>query len=179
MPKRVCIFCGANAGNDPLIHEQTQVLSSLLIERGYDLVYGGGRTGLMGQIADHFLNAGRKVIGVRPEKLIFDEDIHTQLTEAVVVPDMASRKQQMLSLADSFIALPGGVGTLDEILEVYTLLKIGYSSKPCGLLNTNGYYHHLEQLLLHMVARGFLGEADRQRLIFAAEPQSLLHELGI
>lgn len=178
MPKRVGIFCGANSGHDSLIHSHTAALCDLLIADGCSLVYGGGRTGLMGQIADHFLRAGREVIGVRPEKLIVDEDVHASLTELIIVPDMATRKYQMRELADCFIALPGGVGTLDEIIEVYTLLKMGFSDKPCGLLNTNNYYFHLEQLLDSMMRGGFLHEPDRQRLIIAPTPAILWQQLS-
>lgn len=174
MAGKICIFCGANPGNDPDVLTATKQFVDLLTEQGYDLVYGGGQTGLMGMIADQFLQADRQVIGVRPEKLIADEAAHTSLTELIVVPNMFARKAAMLEMSDAFIALAGGIGTLDEIIEVYTQTKIGFMDKFCGVLNTNGYYDHLAQLLDHMVEREFLTAAGRKQLTIASTPQALL-----
>ncbi len=174
MAKKVCIYCGANTGNSKEIVTQTKRLCDLLIQQDYDLVYGGGKTGLMGIIATHFLANGRKVIGVRPEKLIQDEDQHDGVSEMIVVKDMHERKGKMIALSDAFIALPGGVGTLDEIIDVYTQVKIGFLNKFCGILNVNGYYEGLEILLKNMVNFGFLMEEGQKLLAITDSPEKLM-----
>ena len=174
MSKKVCIYCGANTGNSKAIIEQTKRLCDLLIQQDFDLVYGGGKTGLMGIIANHFLVNGRSVIGVRPKKLIQDEDQHVGLSEMIVVKDMHARKGKMIALSDAFIALPGGVGTLDEIIDVYTQVKIGFLDKFCGILNVNGYYKGLEILLGNMVDLGFLTEEGHGLLAIADSPEELM-----
>lgn len=174
MAKKVCIYCGANTGNSKEIVAQTKRLCDLLIQQDYDLVYGGGKTGLMGIIATHFLANGRKVIGVRPEKLIQDEDQHDGVSEMIVVKDMHERKGKMIALSDAFIALPGGVGTLDEIIDVYTQVKIGFLNKFCGILNVNGYYEGLEILLKNMVNFGFLMEEGQKLLAITDSPEKLM-----
>ena len=128
----------------------------------------------MGIIATHFLANGRRVIGVRPEKLIQDEDQHDGLSEMIVVKDMHERKGKMIALSDAFIALPGGVGTLDEIIDVYTQVKIGFLDKFCGILNVNGYYKGLEILLKNMVGFGFLTEEGQELLAIADSPEELM-----
>ena len=177
MSKRICIFCGANPGNNPRITDHVEELCVLLIEQGFDLVYGGGKDGLMGLIADRFLAAGRRVIGVRPKKLIEGEGSHLGLTKMIVVKDMHERKAQMMDEADLFIALPGGVGTLDEIMEVYTQVKIGFFDKFCGVLNTDYFYQGLELLLDNMVKHGFLQQNDKAKLQIEDTPQALLDRM--
>ena len=174
MNKKVCIYCGANTGNSKEIVEQTIQLCDLLIAQGFDLVYGGGETGLMGIIAQQFLAKGRKVIGVRPQKLIVDESAQSGLTELIIVKDMHERKGKMIALADVFIALPGGVGTLDEIIDVYTQVKIGFLDKFCGILNVDDYYKGLEILLANMVEQGFLKTAAKDLLCIANRPETLM-----
>ena len=174
MSKKVCIYCGANTGNSKEIVQQTKRLCDLLIQQDFDLVYGGGKTGLMGIIATHFLANGRTVIGVRPEKLIQDEDQKEGLTEMIVVKDMHERKGKMIALSDAFIALPGGVGTLDEIIDVYTQVKIGFLDKFCGILNVNDYYKGLEILLKNMVEFGFLTKEGHGLLAIADSPEELM-----
>ena len=174
----ICIFCGANKGRSSVIVQQVEALCDLLIEREFDLVYGGGGTGLMGIIAEKFLNAGRKVIGVRPKRLITDEDAHENLTELVVTTSMSERKDKMTELSDAFIALPGGIGTLDEIIEVLTLEKIGYIRKPSAFLNTEGYYDHLKAFVGHMVQNGYLTAEAAEQFRFESSPQELMESLG-
>jgi len=179
MSKRVGIFCGAKSGTDNHIIDQSKVLCDLLIQNGYDLVYGGANIGLMGIIADRFLQGGREVIGIRPRGLIEDEGSHDGITEMIVVDSMHERKAKIIELSDVFIALPGGVGTLDEIIETFTLFKIGFIDKPSGLLNTLNYYDGLKLLLDTMVNRGFLDSEARQNLAIADSPEALLAQLGI
>jgi len=174
MNKKVCIYCGANTGNSEEIVAQTIQLCDLLIAQDFDLVYGGGETGLMGIIAQQFLSQGRKVIGIRPQKLITDESAQSGLTELIVVKDMHERKGKMIALADVCIALPGGVGTLDEIIDVYTQVKIGFLDKFCGILNVNNYYKGLEVLLANMVEKGFLKTDAKDLLCIANSPEALM-----
>jgi len=174
MSKKVAIYCGANTGNSKVILQQVHQLMDLLIQQDFDLVYGGGKTGLMGIIANQFLENGQKVIGVRPEKLIKEEHAHGGLTDLVVVKGMHERKAKMIELSDVFIALPGGVGTLVEIIDVYTHIKIGFIDKVCGILNVEGHYDGLEGLLKRMVETTFLREEDRRLLHIADSPEALM-----
>lgn len=174
----ICIFCGANTGNSPAIIEAVEALMDLLIAQEANLVYGGGKSGLMGLIADQFLAAGQPVIGVRPEKLIQDEDAHTGITQMFVVKDMFERKAKMMELADVFIALPGGAGTLDEIIEVYTQVKIGFADKLCTVLNTNNFYEGLQILFDKMVETGYLKANDQSILYFHDTPDTLAKQIS-
>jgi len=174
MSKSVCIFCGSSSGNSQHILNQSLLLCDLLIQNDFNLVYGGSNRGLMGMIADRFLEAGKKVIGIQPKKLITDESLHHGLTETIIVEDMHDRKKLMIEKADVFIALPGGVGTLDEIVEVYTYTKIGFVNKICAVLNTNNYYQGLDNLLMRMVGNGFLKGADKRILHIVQDPEILM-----
>ena len=178
MPKNktICIFCGANTGNSETIIAQTESLLQLLINLDFDLVYGGGKSGLMGIIADRFLESGKKVVGIRPSKLIEDEDAHTSLTELIVVKDMFERKAEMMKRADFFIALPGGVGTLDEIMDVYTNVKIGFTDKFCALLDVDGFYRGLTDQLSKMAEKSFLKPKD-QDLLVVGNPEWLASKI--
>lgn len=169
----VCIYCGAHTGNSESIVVQARELAALLANRGFDLVYGGGNSGLMGIVANEFLQADRRVVGVRPQKLIKDEFAHPGIDELMVVQDMHERKQKMIALADIHIALPGGAGTLDELIEVYTQIKIGFVDKTCALLNTDNYYGDLLRFLDKMVDFAFLRQEHRQLLIVAQTPHDL------
>ncbi|MEM1136672.1 MAG: TIGR00730 family Rossman fold protein [Bacteroidota bacterium] len=177
MRKTVCIFCGANTGTSPEIIKQAEQLSDLLIQKGYSLIYGGGKDGLMGIIANKFIAAEKEVIGIRPDKLIKDENVHSVITQLIVVKDMHERKAKMIEMSDIFIALPGGIGTLDEIIEVYTQTKIGFISKFCGILNTNDFYEGLEILLHKMVKFSFLKEEDKKALYLAKTPEALVNKI--
>jgi len=179
MNKKVCIFCGANTGTSNQVINHAEELCDLLINLDFDLVYGGGKTGLMGIIADKFLQNDKEVIGVRPRKLIADEDAHQNLKTLIETKSMQERKSKMIELSDVFIALPGGVGTLDEIIETFTLLKIGFIDKPSGILNTENYYDGLKRLLNNMVDNQFLNHQNKSKLIFASNPIELLTQLNI
>lgn len=173
----VCIYCGAHSGNSESIVTQARELAALLANRGYDLVYGGGNSGLMGIVANEFLQAERKVVGIRPQKLIKDEFAHPGIDELIVVLDMHERKQKMIEMADIHIALPGGAGTLDELIEVYTQTKIGFVEKTCAILNTDHYYDELLQFLDKMVRFAFLKPEHRELLVVAASPPELVDRL--
>ena len=177
MIKRVCIFCGARTGNSPEIIEKTKELAAILASENIDLVYGGGNTGLMGIIADEFLKHKRKVIGVRPKILLAEEISHQGITEMISTEDMFDRKKKMVELSDFFIALPGGVGTLDEIIEVFTLNKIKSIDKKCGIFNIHNFYQGLDDLLSTMVDFNYLDESAKQELIIASEAKNLVNSL--
>jgi hypothetical protein len=153
-------------------------LGTLLAERNLTLVYGGGNVGLMGILADTVLAAGGKAVGVIPEHLVRWEVGHNGLTEQHVVASMHERKAKMISLADGFLALPGGVGTLEEIVEVFVWMQLGLHAKPCALLNVNGYYDPLVKYLEHMVESRFLRPEQLKQLIVAREPAEALERLA-
>ena len=178
----VCVFCSTAAGNDPQYAEATRGMARLLVENGCRVVYGGGKLGLMGIMAQTVLAAGGHVTGVVPDRLIDSEVMHRGLSELHVVPSMNERKKLMTRLADAFVALPGGYGTLDEMFEVLTLrqLKVdGVRAKPCGLLNVNGFFDALVTYLDHATASGFLLPANRGMLAVDADPVRLLGKIGV
>lgn len=177
MSKKVCIFCGARTGNSEEIVAKTKDLVKLLADQDYDLVYGGGNGGLMGLIADEFLKHGREVIGIRPSILLSEENSHDGLTEMISTEDMFERKKNMVEVSDSFIALPGGVGTLDEILDVMTLNKIDAINKPMALYDINGFYTKLTELLDTFVEYGYLDEEAKGLLIMESEGGKLVEAL--
>ncbi|MGL5160229.1 MAG: TIGR00730 family Rossman fold protein, partial [Acinetobacter junii] len=143
----ICVFCGSSLGNDVVYEQITQATGQIIAEQGLTLVYGGGRSGLMGVVANSALEAGGKVIGVIPEALVDRELAHAELSELYVVKDMHERKTKMAELADGFIALPGGAGTLEEIFEQWTWNQLGIHQKPCAFLNINGFYDDLIKML--------------------------------
>jgi uncharacterized protein (TIGR00730 family) len=152
----ICVYCGAADGSRPGYREAARFLGQLLATQQIRLIYGGGHVGLMGTLADAALTAGGQVTGVIPQQLIDKELGHRGLTELRIVRDMHERKQQMASLADAFIALPGGWGTLEELTEMLTWLQLGFHDKPVGLLNVAGYFDHLLAFAEHMQKEGFL-----------------------
>jgi uncharacterized protein (TIGR00730 family) len=176
--RRVCVYAGSNPGSDPAYGEAARALATTLAERGIGLVYGGGKVGLMGVLADTVLEAGGEAIGVMPQALIDREIGHPGLTELEVVASMHDRKARMAELSDAFVAVPGGIGTLEELIEVYTWSQLGIHAKACGLLNVRGYYDHLAALLDHAVTEGFLRPQHRAVLSVAAEPAELLDRLA-
>ncbi len=175
MQKSVCVFCGSRSGNIEVFSSESKKLADLFIDAGFDLVYGGGQFGLMGVIASRFLKAGRKVYGIRPSFLIEGEGAFLKGVEQVVVPDMFERKRQMLDAALIFIALPGGIGTLDEIGDVYTQVKLGYTNKFCGVLNVDGYYQPLAAMLQNMVDNEFLTDQQQAQLVMHSKPEELFN----
>ncbi|HEY9293192.1 MAG TPA: TIGR00730 family Rossman fold protein [Microlunatus sp.] len=175
---RICVFCGSSTGRIPAYAEAAAGLGRLLAGRGIGLVYGGATVGTMGILADAALAAGGEVYGVIPQQLVDREIAHRGLTELYEVTDMHERKAKMTELADAFIALPGGAGTLEELFEVWTWSQLGLHSKPIGLLDVAGFYDRMEPLLDHMVAEEFLKPAYREALQIDADPQMLLKRLA-
>ncbi|CCH48268.1 conserved protein of unknown function [Pseudodesulfovibrio piezophilus C1TLV30] len=174
--KRVCVYLGSNPGFDPAYAEATKALAKELAAREIGLVFGGSNIGLMGLIANTCLEAGGEVIGVIPELLVGKEVAHTGLTEQHVVSSMHERKQLMADLSDGFIALPGGIGTLEEFFEVLTWNQLGYHAKPCGLLDVKGYYTCLAEHMDRMVLNGFLVQEHRGMVLNDADPGGLLDQ---
>ena len=176
--RRVCVYAGSNPGSHPAYAAAARQLATTLAERGVGLVYGGGKVGLMGVLADTVLDAGGEAIGVMPQALIDREIGHRGLTELRIVDSMHERKALMAELADAFVAVPGGIGTLEELIEVYTWSQLGIHRKPCGVLNVRGYYDHLAALLDHAVREGFLRPQHRAVLSVAGEPAELLDRMA-
>ncbi len=174
----LCVFCGSNPGASPAYGEAAARLGRTLAGRGLTLVYGGGRVGLMGVAADAALAAGGKVTGVIPEALATRELAHGGLSDLQVVGSMHERKARMSELSDGFIALPGGIGTLEEWFEVWTWSQLGFQPKPCALLNVAGYYDHLLAFLDHMTAERFLTGVHRGMAIVDDDPERLLDRLA-
>jgi uncharacterized protein (TIGR00730 family) len=172
--KRVCVFCGSSPGLRPEYLEATRALGRALVARGVGLVYGGGKVGLMGAVADAVLAGGGEVIGVIPEALLAREVGHAGLTELHVVRSMHERKARMAELADAFVALPGGFGTWEEYCEVLTWAQLGLHPKPCGLLDVAGYYAPFVALMDRAVAEGFVKPAHRALVLEATEPERML-----
>jgi uncharacterized protein (TIGR00730 family) len=175
---RVCVYAGSNPGASPAYAQGARALAALLAERGIGLVYGGGRVGLMGVLADTVLAAGGEAIGVMPRTLVDREIAHEGLTQLRVVGSMHERKALMAELADAFVAVPGGIGTLEELIEVYTWSQLGLHAKGCGVLNVDGYYDHLAAFLDHAVREGFLRAQHRAVLTVADTPEQLLDRLA-
>lgn len=174
--KSICVFLGSNPGNSPEYRQAARDLGSELARRGLCVVYGGSGVGLMGTLADAALAEGGQVVGVIPELLVQKEVAHTSLTRQYVVPSMHARKAKMAELADGFIALPGGIGTLEEFFEVLTWNQLGYHAKPCGLLDVNGYYSELSTFLDKVVQEGFLVDEHRGMVLTDASPGGLLDQ---
>jgi uncharacterized protein (TIGR00730 family) len=176
--RSVTVYCGSNAGADPAYAEGTRALARLLAGSGIRIVYGGAALGLMGILADTAMEAGGEVIGVMPQALIDREIGHRGLTDLRVVGSMHERKALMADLADAFIALPGGIGTLEELIEVYTWSQLGMHRKPIGVLNVNGYYDSLAAFLDDAVRERFLPAQHREVLIFEPDPETLLARMA-
>jgi uncharacterized protein (TIGR00730 family) len=175
--QRACIFCGSSPGARPAYTEVTEDLGHLLVENGITLVFGGATVGLMGRLADTVLSEGGEAIGVIPQALVDREIAHLGLTDLHVVETMHERKQLMADLADAFVALPGGLGTLDELFEIYTWAQLGLHRKPIGILNVEGYFDGLASFLEHATAERFVREDHRSMLIVEEEPRTMLERL--
>ncbi len=173
----VCVYCGSRTGNDPALAQAAQAVGRAIGEHGWQLVYGGGKVGLMGIVADAVLAHGGRVIGVIPRMLMDREVGHKDLQELHVVDTMHQRKQMMAERAQAFLALPGGIGTLEELFEVWTWRQIGYHSRPIGLLNVGGYYDALLNFLQHAVDQGFLAGPQRDVLQVGVNPSELVQRL--
>ena len=175
--KRVCVFCGSSPGARPAYSDATVELARLLAAQGIGVVYGGAHVGLMGVLADAALAEGGEVIGVIPQALVDKEIAHAGLSDLRVVDSMHERKALMADLSDAFIALPGGLGTLDELFEVWTWAQLGMHRKPCALLDVNGYFASLTAFLEHSVAERFVREQNRAMLLTDEDPKRLIARL--
>jgi uncharacterized protein (TIGR00730 family) len=175
--KSVCVYCGSSSGSKPVYEEAAKAFGRALVENGLSLVYGGGRVGLMGAIANEVLLHGGRAVGVIPELLMSKEVGHTGLTELHVVADMHERKKKMADLSDAFVSMPGGVGTFEELFEVYTWAQLGYHQKPVALLNVDGYYDPLIAMLKHTVNEGFMRAPFFDMLQIAATPLAMIEAL--
>lgn len=172
--KSICVYCGSSAGAAPEYADAARQLAREMIAHNIALVYGGGKVGLMGVIADEVMRLGGTVTGIIPKALMDKEVGHHGLTTLHIVKDMHERKAMMAELSDGFIAMPGGIGTLEELFEVFTWSQLGFHAKPIGLLNARRYYDGLIRFLEHTVAEGFLKPAHASLLMYEADPKALL-----
>ena len=165
--RRLAVYCGSATGSEALFAEAARTTASVMVERGIDLVYGGGRLGCMGIIADSVLDLGGKVYGVIPQALVDIEVAHTRVTELHTVANMHERKAKMTDLADAFLALPGGIGTLDELFEAWSWNALGYHAKPFAILNVDGFWDDMITFLNGVTESGFMSRARRGQLLVA------------
>ncbi len=175
----LCVYCGSRTGSEPAYARVAQDVGTWIGRKGWRLVYGGGRAGLMGVVADAALAAGATVIGVIPESLMLRELGHAGLAELHVVQTMHQRKQMMAERCDAFLALPGGIGTFEELFEAWTWRQLGYHDKPLGVLNVDGYYDKLLEFLLQTEHRGFVDEKQRRLLEVDHDARMLLDRLEV
>jgi uncharacterized protein (TIGR00730 family) len=175
--RRVCVFCGASSGRLPAYADGARAFGAALAERGIGLVYGGGRVGLMGAVADGALAAGGEVIGVIPQELLDRELAHSGVTELRVVGSLHERKALMAELSDAFVALPGGFGTLDELMEQLTWSQLGLHAKPVALFDVEGYWRPLIALARHATEEGFVRESDLAAIAVGDDPSGILDRL--
>jgi hypothetical protein len=175
--KRLAVYCGSSIGSDPLFEGAARRLGEEMARRGIDLVYGGGHRGLMGVVADAVLESGGRAYGVIPQALVDLEVAHTGLTELHTVSSMHERKAKMTDLTDAFIAIPGGIGTLDELFEAWTWNALGYHSKPFCLLNVAGFWDRLIDFMDHVAASGFISPGRHAQLLVADEIGEAIEKL--
>lgn len=176
--QRVCVFCGASSGRRAAYLDAARAFGATCARRGIGVVFGGGRVGMMGAVADATLAAGGEVIGVIPRDLVDRELAHDGLTEQHVVGSLHERKARMAELSDAFVALPGGFGTLDELAEQLTWSQLGLHAKPVGLLDVEEFWRPLIALARHMTEEGYVRESDLRSVVVADEPDALLDALG-
>lgn len=176
--RSLCVYCGASIGSDPAYAEVARAFGNLLAREGVQLVYGGGRVGIMGAVADGVLERGGRVVGVIPRALVDRELAHRGATELVVVDSMHERKAEMERRSDAFAALPGGSGTLDELFEIWTWQQLGIHPKPIGLLDVKGYWQPLLACLDHTVRQGFMRQQERELLLVESDGEGLLRALA-
>ncbi len=175
--KRLCVYCGANPGARPEYIQAARNLGAELVHRNIGLVYGGASVGIMGEIADTVLAHGGEVIGVIPKALVDKEVSHNGLTELIVVKSMHERKAEMADHSDGFIAMPGGLGTMEELFEVLTWAQLGFHDKPCSLFNVASYYDPLIQFIDHAVEEGFIRPVHRGLVMMESDPKKLIDAL--
>ncbi|RUL66157.1 TIGR00730 family Rossman fold protein [Dyella dinghuensis] len=172
-PTSLCVYCGSSSGKHPEYTEQARAFGTEMARRGIALIYGGGKVGLMGSVADAVLTAGGKAIGVIPRQLVEREVAHPGLTEMHVVETMHQRKTRMYELSDAFVALPGGYGTMDEMFEMLTWAQLGLHKYPCAFLDVRGYYTPLRTMMDHMVTEGFVRREQRDSVWFGDSMEKL------
>ena len=175
--KRLAVYCGSAAGSDPRFAEAARAMGEAIVERGLELVYGGGRLGLMGIVADTVINAGGTAYGVIPRALVDKEVAHTGLTDLYTVTTMHERKAKMTELCDAFVCLPGGIGTLDEMFEAWTWNALGYHAQPFALLNVAGFWTPFVQFMEHVSASGFVSKRRLKQMIVASTPDEVINLL--
>ena len=175
--KRLAVYCGSAAGSDPRFADAAREMGEAIVERGLELVYGGGRLGLMGIIADTVINAGGTAYGVIPRALVDKEVAHTGLTDLYTVTTMHERKAKMTELCDAFVCLPGGIGTLDELYEAWTWNALGYHAQPFALLNTAGFWTPFVEFMVHVSESGFLSKKRLGQMIVAETPHDAINLL--
>nr|WP_250630600.1 TIGR00730 family Rossman fold protein [Rhodoflexus caldus] len=175
--KSICVYCGANSGVNPVYIETATAVGSFIANHHMRLVYGGGRVGMMGAVADEVLRCGGKVTGIIPDFLLSAEVGHTKLNELVVVKSMHERKTKMFEISDGFLALPGGMGTFEELCEILTWAQLGLHQKPIGVLNVNGYYDKLLDFLDYAVQQGFYKPEYRAMLLHDSDMESLYQKM--
>lgn len=176
--KSICVYCGSSPGTDPRFMEEALSGGAEIARAGLTLVYGGGKVGLMGAVADACLAAGGRVVGVMPEDLVNQEIAHKGLSELHVVKSMHERKLKMAELSDGFLCLPGGPGTFEEIFEQWTWALLGIHAKPCGFVNVGGYYDLMRQTIQHMADNGFIGQTYVDMLVYAESTPAVLEAFG-
>src|SRR5690606_24094010 len=175
--KKITFYCGSRKGNSGVYEAGARSLGKEMIRRDHSLVYGAGRVGLMGVIADEMLGAGKEVLGIIPQKLVDREVAHRGCTELIIVETMRDRKWLMAERGDAFIAMPGGIGTLEELFEIMTLNQLHYIQKPLALYNVNGYYDKLIDFLNHAMKEGFMYPEQEELLIISDDPSELLDQI--
>ena len=174
--RRICVYCGSNSGGHSIYREAAIELANVLVRHDYELVYGGASKGTMGVLADAVLRQGGKVHGVIPQILEDKEIAHQNLSELHIVESMHERKSKMAAMSDAFVALPGGFGTLEELIEILTWGQLRFHEKPCGVINVRGYFDHLLAYLDHAETEGFLRPENRQMLLCAADAAGLIEQ---
>lgn len=175
--KRLAVYCGSAAGNDPRFAKAARDMGEAIVERGLELVYGGGRLGLMGIVADTVINAGGVAYGVIPRALVDKEVAHTGLTDLYTVTTMHERKAKMTELCDAFVCLPGGIGTLDELYEAWTWNALGYHTQPFALLNVADFWTPFVEFMEHVSESGFLSKPRLKQMIVASDPHEAINLL--
>lgn len=175
--KSICVYCGSSFGNQPVYAEAARAMASEMVENNIELVYGGGKVGLMGVIADEILKLGGKATGVIPKALMDKEVGHTGLTHLHIVQNMHERKALMAELAEGFVAMPGGIGTLEELFEILTWSQLGFHQKPIGVLNVDGFYDGLIAFLQAQVRHGFVKPEQAELMLHATTAPALLQRL--
>lgn len=178
MKKSICVYCGSNAGQNPVYAEAARAVGTHLGENGHTLVYGGGRVGLMGLVADAAIEAGGHVVGIIPDFLHEREVAHSGVQDLKIVSSMHERKQLMADASDAFVALPGGIGTMEEFFEAVTWRQLDYHAKPIALLNVDGFYDGIEQFFDTMISTGFLRPKHSELFFSEIDPNRLLDRLG-